>query len=153
MNKRSVLDEGLDTLVKVFQEAMTRPGGPGAMLCEGEIKRGARIVPLGTKKPFRFTEDDWRRGVISLKGDEVRIVAIEARNPGHGALKRLLRSITKAGLKPVIVAAMFDMPAILRHWGWSVTSEPDDGFGRVDVWRPSGQGLAVDGDAAIHSGR
>jgi hypothetical protein len=122
---------------KILTETMSHPGGPAGVLIASEMNRGAKIIPLGAKKPFAFPMKDWRRGVISLKGDVVRIVAIEARKPKHGALKRLIASIQAAGLKPEIVAVMLDMPAILEHWGWTVTYEADE-FGKLDVWRPPG---------------
>lgn len=101
-----------------------------------ERKLGAMTVPLGTTHPFRFCREDWRRGVVSRLGDEVRIVAVEARRQGRGALRRLVDGIKSAGLVPVIVCPVGRfMPAILRHWGWKKTFRFVEGE-NVEEWRP-----------------
>lgn len=117
-------------------ESFDHPRGPGGVIEDIETGRGATIIPLGSREPFHFDPADWERGVISRLGDEVRIVAVEARRPRHGALKRLVANIQAAGLKPVIVAAMLDMPAILKHWGWIRKDVPDVEGGTYDEWRP-----------------
>lgn len=127
--------ELLRRALEAMLEASEHPRGMQGVLEDQETKKGATLVKLGAKTPFHFSERDWVRGVISLKGREVRIVAIEAYEPGNGALKRLIASITSAGYQPVVVAAMLDMPKILKHWGWEMTREPDE-WGNVDTWRP-----------------
>jgi hypothetical protein len=122
-------EEMLRLLDKVAED-----GGPGATLEKGELARGAQLVPLGAREPFSFDPADWRRGIISIKDTEVRIVAIEARERGKGAFKRLLGNILAAGLEPVVVAAMLDMPFILTHWGWR-REIVDDDIGKLDLWR------------------
>ena len=127
----------LEHLERLLRAALSHPHGPGGLLEDAEIARGATLIPLGATSPFHFDEKDWLRGVVSLKDSEVRIVAIEARKPRGGALRRLIQAIQAAGLRPAIVAAMLDMPAILKHWGWVMTREAEpDGHGSYDVWRP-----------------
>lgn len=67
-----------------------------------------------------FIKDDWIGDpVVSIKGDEVRIVAILAKTPGAGAFGRLIDGILAAGLKPIVVEPVFmTMPAIMERWGW-----------------------------------
>lgn len=125
-----------ERFAKALKEVAEHPRGPGGVLEDGEIARGATIIPWGATEPFDFSKRDWKRGVISLKDGEVRIIAVEARTPRSGALKRLVKSIQDAGLKPVIAAAMFEMPAILTRWGWVKTVENDGDWGKIDLWRP-----------------
>lgn len=74
--------------------------------------------------------------VVSQNFREVRIIAIIAKVRRNGAFKRLVRGIIEAGLQPVVIEPMFDMPLILRRWGWSghTVETPS---GREEQWRPS----------------
>lgn len=134
---KTMLSKFPENFGEALREALEHPRGPGGVLEDGEIQRGATLIPWGATTPFEFPKRDWKRGVISLKEGTVRIVAIEARQPRSGALKRLIRSIVEAGFKVEIAAAMFEMPAILERWGWVKTSEADPDWGKIDIWRPS----------------
>jgi len=117
-------------------DSFTHPRGPGGALEDTEKALGATIIPLGSKTPFHFDEKVWRRGVISVLNGEVRIVAIEAKKKGHGALHQLIMKIEAAGLRPAIIAPMFDMPKILEHWGWDCHIAQDHEGGAYEIWRP-----------------
>src|SRR3954453_2076059 len=90
--------------------------GPFAALLEMEVEEGFKAVFPG--EVDWLSKADWPDDVvISLDGKTVRIVAIRARHPGAGALRRLIAAITKTGLHPVVIAPLFAMPDILRRWG------------------------------------
>lgn len=101
--------------------------GPGEAMRQDERDKGYRIVLPGDE-PW-LPKADWPENVcVSQTGNEVRIVAIFARNPGQGAFKRLITGIEAAGLTPVVVCPIFQMPKILKRWGWRETA--------FQEWRP-----------------
>jgi hypothetical protein len=109
--------------------------GPSEAMKEDERAMGFTPVSPG-EVPWLAVADWQPTGVISIKGKIVRIVAIKAIVPRTGAFSRLITGIAKAGLRPVVVEPMFDMPDILRRWGWShriIGSGKD----RQEVWQPS----------------
>src|SRR5262249_20061200 len=64
-------------------------------------------------------QEDWANHVISRRGNYVRLVLLDAAEPGQGAFTRLIDGILDAGLKPVVVEPLFEtMPAIMQKWGW-----------------------------------
>ena len=100
------------------------------LLVESEQKAGCRILKTGDVPWLQAA--DWRgEPVITLRGLEVRIVAVWASEQGKGTFKRLVRAIQDAGLKPVVVAPFHHMQAILERWGWKATVVSGD-----DEWRP-----------------
>jgi hypothetical protein len=115
---------------------ISHPRGAGGVLEDEEVARGAVILPLGTTTPIRFTEDDWKAGIISCKGSEIRIVAIMAKRQRDGAFTRLLASIAGAGLKPVVIAPMGPvMIALMHRWRW-VKTVKGKGYHACEEWRP-----------------
>lgn len=116
---------------------LTHRDGMSGVLVDGEIKKGAAPLLLGCTHPIRLWPDDWYKPpVITLLGNEIRIVAIWVREPRRGTFKRLLADIERAGLRPVVVEPIGDvMPALMRRWGWECRHVPyaDD---LVEEWRP-----------------
>jgi len=107
-------------------------------LRDAEIARGYQHVPVGSVAWLPL--NDWHeRDCVSLDGNEVRLIAIAARRPRRGSLRRLLAAIDAAGLKPVIVAPMGVMPAILARWGWEKTEIGSTFADYEDQWRPAGR--------------
>lgn len=108
--------------------------GPTEAMRQDEIAAGARVVVPGEIE--WLSANDWpSRIVVSIAGDHVRIIAIDAIKPGHGAFSRMITGICKAGLIPIIVEPMGNMAAILQRWGWSgkVTGI---GWTCEETWRP-----------------
>ncbi len=124
-------------LAAALKRAYEHPLGPRGILIEEERARGSTIIPLGATSPVSFSSEDWLPGVLTRRGDEVRIVAIWARHPRSGAFRRLLASIDKAGLRPVVVAPIGDvMPQLMRRWKWR-HSVAGHGVDAVHEWRPA----------------
>lgn len=107
-------------------------------LADAELVRGYQLVPVGSV-PWLPLSDWHPHDCVSLDGDEVRLVAIAARRPRSGALKRLLAAIDAAGLTPCIIAPMGVMPGILRRWGWEKTEIGSTFADYEDQWRPAGR--------------
>lgn len=105
-------------------------------LRDAELMRGFQWVPVGSV-PWLPLADWHDRDCVSLDGDEVRLVAIAARRPRSGAFKRLLAEIDAAGLKPVVVAPMGTMTAILERWGWEKTEIGSTFADYEEQWRPA----------------
>ena len=106
-----------------------------------ETWRGHAIVRPGAAAWLR--SDDWLRSTVcSVSKKEARLVLLEARKPGSGALGRLLGAVESAGLSPVILSPSARLEAHLRGRGW--VHEPR-GVGpmRDEVWRPRLNGEAV----------
>ena len=61
---------------------------------------------------------DWtRRTIVSQDRHRIRLVAMEARQPGTGAFTRLIDAIERAGLIPVLVEPNEQIVAwCKRHW-------------------------------------
>lgn len=102
-----------------------------------ELAHGFRLVQPG-HAPFDFAEADWPtfEQCVSLDGDEVRLVIVNARYPGQGGFRRLIDAIERAGLRPVVIAPIGEtMPAILARWRWRCTVK-GVGFKSAEEWRP-----------------
>jgi len=63
--------------------------------------------------------EDWESDtIITQDGQNVRLVIMTARNPGHGALTRLVDGIERAGLVPVLVEPTDRLKEWCRKRGW-----------------------------------
>jgi len=83
------------------------------MACEWA--RGARAVLDAEWLDWR----DWEsESIFTREGDRIRLVLLCAKNPGHGALTRLVDGIERAGLLPVMVEPSERLAAWCRkrHW-------------------------------------
>jgi hypothetical protein len=119
------LNEVMERLVRI---------GPVAAMKEDE--RAAGFMPVCPGDVPWFSKYDWPDDVVvSVKGREVRIVAIKAKERGKGALRRLIGEIAYHGLTPIIVEPLFDMPDILKKWGWT-SRIVGTGMNREEQWRP-----------------
>lgn len=119
-----------------MRRIVDHPLGARGVMLEDERANGAVVIPLGATNPIAIPATDWEPGVVTRKGDEIRLVAIWARHPRSGALGRLLASIATAGLRPVIVSPVGDvMPKLVRRWKWQRTIA-GSGFDASEEWRP-----------------
>lgn len=119
--------------------SLTSGMSPGETMRRFEESAGWRIVLPGDAD--WLPKRDWIEDVVvSQLKNEVRLVAIVARRPGHGALSRAITAMAKAGLKPIIVQPTGMALAILCRWGWKSTNI-GDGFGSYRVWKPTQEWL------------
>lgn len=72
----------------------------GDRMREAEVLQGFAIVSQAKWLDW----NDWdRHSIFAQDNKRVRLVALQARDPGHGAFTRLIGEISKAGLVPVVV--------------------------------------------------
>jgi hypothetical protein len=129
--------ENLIALLDQIAEALSRPGVSIADFMRGEEAKAGNIVILPGSEPW-LPGDDWDESiVVSRRGNEIRLVAISAKQPGHGALKRTVDGIKAAGLVPVIVCPLGPMAEIVRRWGWKRRRVGKDFDTREEHWVPS----------------
>lgn len=100
-----------------------------------ERDSGCRVVLPG-ETPW-LSADDWHPTItVSRNGSEVRLVAILAKNPGNGALRRTVRGILDAGLTPVVIEPTHEMRATMQRWKWRKRISGYGFFDREEQWRP-----------------
>jgi hypothetical protein len=89
----------------------------GNVMRADEAAEGRQVVLPGeaTWLPRADWDDDC---VVSLDGNCVRLVCLQARRPGHGAFHRLLDALAAEGLQPVVVEPLGPLEATLQRWGW-----------------------------------
>ena len=106
----------------------------GSWLIRGEIEAGYEIVRPGEVAWLPL--EDWDGNTIISQGRfRVRLVALMARDPGHGALKRLIAAIQNQGRMPVVVEPFNDLAVVLRRWGWKRRHIGRGGY-RHCIWHP-----------------
>lgn len=129
-----------DNLLSNVSELLDRvvaAGGIVAAMRESEEGAGNRVV-LPDSVPWLPSKDWGNHPIISIRGRDVRIVAICALNPWTGAFSRLIDGIIEAGMTPVIVAPMLMMPEILERWGGWFAVEIGEGWSHETHMRPTG---------------
>lgn len=99
-----------------------------------EVKAGRRVVIPGDE-PWLPAEDWHQTNVVSVDGLTVRLIAISALKPGHGAFRRLIAAIQAAGLSPCIVEPSREMRETLKRWGWK-GRRYGFGFESEERWKP-----------------
>jgi hypothetical protein len=95
-----------------------------------EMQLGTRIVSR------QWCDPDWTdRTIISQHGDQIRLVALEAKRPLTGAMGRLVEKILKAGLTPVMVEPndLVEAWCQRRHWRRRRIGQ---GRMRHEIWYP-----------------
>jgi hypothetical protein len=112
-----------------------KAGSPSQAMREDEVAMGFEPIYPG-ERPWLPAEDWSPRDVVSIRSTTIRIVAILAKRPGTGAFSRLITAIAKAGMTPIVVEPMFDMPNILKRWGWT-SQIIGAGSQRQEIWSPS----------------
>ena len=99
-----------------------------------ETAAGRRVVLPGDEA--WLPASDWHHSnVVSIDGNTVRLIAIWALNPGHGAFRKLIAGIEAAGLQPCIVEPTSEMRATLTRWGWK-GKRHGYGFNGEERWHP-----------------
>lgn len=103
---------------------------------ENERAEGYRVVLPGEES--WLSADDWDPTVtvsVDEKRKTVRLVAILAKQPGTGALRRTIRAILAAGLTPCIVEPTREMRATMQRWNWYPRRQGRD-LNTEEQWRP-----------------
>ncbi len=119
-------------LTQLFKQLETMP--MYEIMRMDEQDAGYTVVLPGDQ-PW-FVADDWQGSdVVSMNGNEVRIVAILAKHPGTGAFRRMVDGIVSAGLVPTVIEPFEQMQSILRRWGWRGRVQ-GKGINRCAIWRP-----------------
>ena len=120
-------------MVAAIERAFTI--GPYAAMCMDEEARGFKPVVPGMVSwlPGEEWPDDV---VITQKGDEVRIVAIYAKQPGNGAFRKLIADIIRAGLRPKIICPTIEMRETLKRWNWRQRYTGSTFQDREEEWFP-----------------
>lgn len=104
------------------------------LMRENETKAGATVILPGDVSWLPAT--DWHPTVtVSRRGDEIRLIAVIATNPGRGAFRRTVAGIIEAGLTPVIVVPTNEMRATMRRWNWYPRTV-GSGLTSEEQWRP-----------------
>lgn len=118
-------------------ETVMRDGRPmQEIMRDMERKSGYRVVIPG-QEPW-LSLADWDQTVtvsVDDKRKTVRLVAILARNPGNGALRRTVKAIIEAGLTPCVIEPTREMRATMQRWNWAVR-RVGHGFEGEEQWRP-----------------
>lgn len=128
----------MSRMLHQFGRLMTQVGAGldmASIMKSDEIKAGRRVVKPGDE-PWLPAEDWYSDVIVSVDGDTVRLVAIRARNPGHGAFRRLIAGIEAAGLKPCVLEPVPEMAATLKRWGWK-HRRYGIGIEAEERWRPN----------------
>ena len=99
-------------------------------------RSAGNVVVLPGSEPWLSLEDWDPSIVVSRRGKEIRLVALLARHPGQGALRRTVTGIIGAGLVPIIVEPSAEMRATVKRWRWKrrlIGSSFED---REEHWLP-----------------
>lgn len=108
-----------DQIREALRTIEAHPEGVRGVMRDEQIALGRTIVPLGSRTPFAVPAWDWDDCLISYSETHAYIVMVVAARLRRGALTRLVQSIQRAGLTPVICAPIGkQMPMILAKWGW-----------------------------------
>lgn len=133
MSETELTDDMKATLALVSNLLSGKP--MWQIMRDAELKRGFTPVPVGSVRWLPLA--DWgAHDLVSLNGDEVRIVAIGARRPGTGAFTRLIIAIMAENLMPVVICPLAATVEILERWGWQETHAGSTFEDREDQWRP-----------------
>lgn len=126
-------DQIAQQLERIFAAIDTGEGIHGMMRADESVL-GRRVVVPGDE-PW-LSADDWDPTVVvSIDGQQVRLIAILARNPGNSAFRRTVAGIQAAGLTPCVVCPSREMRETLKRWGWR-GRHVGDGFGTEERWYP-----------------
>jgi hypothetical protein len=101
---------------------------------EDERRAGRTVIVPGDVEWLPAA--DWDETVVvSLDGQQVRLIAILAKNPGNGAFRRLIAAICAAELVPIISTPTNEMRETLKRWGWKGKIH---GWGEQseELWKP-----------------
>jgi hypothetical protein len=106
-----------------------------AYMIEHERSMGFAILRVG-EVDFLPIEDWLPATIVSTDGARVRLVALVARNPGHGAFRRLVKAIIERSFEPVVVEPFERLASHLERNGWRPRRLERGRQGAHVVWYP-----------------
>jgi hypothetical protein len=123
-------------LIRELEAMLSDPNyDPVAAIVEGEQKNGFLVLRPGDT-PW-FLAADWvPASVASVSGTLVRLVLIEAHQPGKGAFTRTIKGMQDAGYKPAVIDPTPEFAAMLRRRGWRGKRVGHNFETRETIWRP-----------------
>lgn len=126
----------MPTVSEMIERVMSHTAGrPIWQTMRDDEEDADRDVILPGSQPW-LSADDWDPTiVVSRQGREVRLIAILAKSPGHGAFRRTVTGIIDAGLTPVIISPTFMMQDTMKRWGWT-PRHVGSGWDHEEQWRP-----------------
>ena len=131
MNQNSI-----DLIRAVMDDLTHEEGIPGA-LRDHERRRGFQVVAVGERW---LSPDDWHTDtVVTLAGQEVRLLLLRAHQERQGAFTRLVAAIQTDGLVPVVVCPTDRLMLTLYRHGW-VAEERGEGIERETLFMPGPPG-------------
>jgi len=95
------------------------------------------IIDLDTErgKQFGFTSNLFQSGSYLWKrGNRIAVSFIECVQKGQGHFSALLNRIHKQGFTVAVPTPFAHMEAILKHKGFTHTTEQCETLGQVEVW-------------------
>lgn len=119
----------IDRLIDACTETSRHPDGVRGVMWDEEVKGGSTAQwPIGPEfDPL---------SLVTVRGADVRIIAIMALRQREGAFRRLVTGIQAQGMTPVVVQPITHaMRDIIRHWGWTCTVI-GKGYESEEQWRP-----------------
>lgn len=109
--------------------------GPVGSIALQEISKGYQ--PIARDEYPWYTSADWSgEAVVTRDVNRVRIVLVNAINPGHGAFSRMITNILQDGLLPVVIAPLGTMCSIMHIWGWRMRRVGTTFHEREEQWFP-----------------
>jgi hypothetical protein len=122
----------LDQVINLL--AFAGPAAMGQALIARERARGFTVVRPGDVE--WLAPEVWtKRTIVAIDGRRIRLVALETRQPGRGALRRLITDIEAEGLIPVVVEPHERLARTLQAWGWK-QRHCGSGDDLHTVWHP-----------------
>lgn len=123
-------------LVEMLGKLLSGSYDPVAAITQAETARGYRVIRPGDA-PW-LPAADWKpASVASIDGSTVRLVLLDAIEPGTGALTRCLAMIALHGLTPAVIDPTRELAATLTRRGWTGRQVGSTFEDRETVWRPS----------------
>jgi hypothetical protein len=132
MSRGDLADE-----VVAFARSLCAYNGDVVRLMRAEEReRGYLVVEPGSVAWLPF--EDWRSTcVVSIRELKVvRLVILEAVNPGHGALRRLLAQLVMIGLGVEVVEPVGRVADFLKRSGWTRHERGSTFRDREEFWTP-----------------
>jgi hypothetical protein len=105
-----------DDMIATAIHRKTMHGGWPAAMRAMERDAGRTLVEVGS---YWLPEADWHEDcVVSLDGNRMRLVLLNAHRPGGGAFMRLVKHLIAHGFTPVAVEPNDRIEASLIKRGW-----------------------------------
>lgn len=123
------------SLESLFEKVLQGDYNPSQAIADSERASGFRVIKPG-EAPW-LPAKDWNEGTVcSIDGMYARLVLIDAKMPGTGALTRTLAAIKADRLIPCIVDPTRELAATLSRRGWKSKQHGSTFEDRETRWTP-----------------